>query len=123
MRYRCQGSGLELEPVAEFGVDLAGVVDVEAAEGEGVVQQDAAVGDVGGGDGGGDVFAEGLAEGEVEGGVLREVGIGVARVGGRAGGIVGAVGEAGAVVDVGGGGDVAGGRGIASEVEGVALVA
>ena len=62
---------LEFEAVAEFGVDLAGVVVVEAAEGEAVVEQDAAVGDVGGGDGSGEVFGEGLAEGEIEGGVLR----------------------------------------------------
>jgi len=32
-----------VEAEAEFGIDLAGVVEVEAAEGEGVVQQDAAV--------------------------------------------------------------------------------
>ena len=34
---------LELEAVAEFGVELAGVVVVEAAEGEGVVEQHAGV--------------------------------------------------------------------------------
>ena len=66
------------EAVAEFAVDLAGVVVVEAAEGEAVVEQDAAVGDVGGGDGGGEFFAEALAEGEIEGGVLGKVGVGVA---------------------------------------------
>ena len=74
---------LELEAVAEFGVDLAGVVVVEAAEGEAVVEQDAVVGDVDCGDGGGEVFAEGFAEGEVEGGVAGQVGVGVA---GSAGG-------------------------------------
>ncbi len=53
---------------------------MEAAEGEAVVQQDAAVGDVGGGDGGGEVFGEALADGEVEGGVLWQVGVGVAGI-------------------------------------------
>ena len=43
-------TALEVEAVAEFGVDLAGIVVVEAAEGEAVVEQDAAVGDVGGGE-------------------------------------------------------------------------
>jgi hypothetical protein len=82
----CAGFGYEcrllseLEAVAEFAVDLAGVVEVEAAEGEAVVEQDAAVGGVGCGDGGGESFAEGFAEGEVEGGVLGQVGVGVARV-------------------------------------------
>jgi hypothetical protein len=33
-----------VEAVAEFGVELAGVVEVEAAEGEGVVEQDASIG-------------------------------------------------------------------------------
>ena len=74
---------LELEAVAEFGVDLAGVVVVEAAEGEAVVEQDAVVGYVDCGDGGGEVFAEGLADGEVEGGVLGQVGVGVGRWRGR----------------------------------------
>jgi hypothetical protein len=41
------------EAVAEFGEDLAGVVVVEAAEGEAVVEENAAVGYVGCGDGGG----------------------------------------------------------------------
>ena len=66
----------EAEAVAEFGVELARVVEVEAAEGEGVVEQDAAIGDVGGGDGGGEAFGDGFAEGEVEGGVLGQIGIG-----------------------------------------------
>ena len=70
----------EFEAVAEFGVDLAGVVVVEAAEGEAVVEQDAVVGYVGCGDGGGEVVAEGFADGEIEGGVLGQVGVGIARV-------------------------------------------
>ena len=80
-------TGLELESEAEFGVELAGVVVVEAAEGEGVVEQGAAIGDVGCGDGGGDVFGDGFAEGEIEGGVVGQVlvwigscGVGVAVV-------------------------------------------
>ena len=60
---------LKFEAVAEFGEDFAGVVVVEAAEGEAVVEQHAVVGYVGGCDGCGDVFAKGFAEGEVEGGV------------------------------------------------------
>jgi hypothetical protein len=40
--------GSEFEAVAEFGVDLAGVVVVEAAEGDAVVEQDAIVADVDG---------------------------------------------------------------------------
>lgn len=43
---------LELEAVAEFAVDLAGVVVVEAAEGDAVVEQDAIVADIDCGDGG-----------------------------------------------------------------------
>jgi hypothetical protein len=43
---------LKLEAVVEFGVDLAGVVVVEAAEGDAVVEQDAVVAYVDCGDGG-----------------------------------------------------------------------
>src|SRR5260370_1411293 len=43
---------LELEAVVEFGADLAGVVVVEAAEGDAVVEQDAVVAYVDCGDGG-----------------------------------------------------------------------
>jgi len=50
---------LELEAVAEFGVELAGVVVVEAAEGEAVVQQRAGVAYVEG------VEGEGVAAAEV----------------------------------------------------------
>ena len=95
---------------------------MEAAEGEAVVEQDAAVGYVGGGDGGGESFAEGFAEGEVEGGVLGQVGVGVAGIGGRAVGIEAAVDEAGAVVDVGGGEGAPGEGGVEAYVEGVALI-
>jgi len=44
MQYGCQPNGSEVEAEAEFGVELARVVEVEAAGGEGVVEQDAAVG-------------------------------------------------------------------------------
>jgi len=90
---------------------------VEAAEGERVVEQDAAVGDVGCGNGCGEIFAETLAQGEVEGGVLGKVGVGIG-----GGGVGVAVDEAGAVVNVGGGSKAAGERGVEAEVEGVALV-
>jgi hypothetical protein len=58
---------LKFEAIAEFGEDLAGIVVVEAAEGDAVVEQHAMVGYVGCCDGRGDVFAEGFSEGEVEG--------------------------------------------------------
>src|SRR5260370_564320 len=105
---------LELEAVVEFGVDLAGVVVVEAAEGDAVVEQDAVVAYVDRSDGGGEFFGEGFADGEIDGGVLRQVGVGVARVClilGRDAGGVAAVDEAGAVVDVGGGEGAPGERG------------
>ena len=93
---------LVVEAVAEFGGELAGVVEVEAAEGEAVVEQDAAVGEVGGGDGGGEVFAEGLAEERSKRGVLR-----AGRRWGRGWRGRGCRCEAGAVADVGGGGESA----------------
>ena len=62
--------GLVLEAVAEFCVNFARVVVVEAAEGEAVVEQDSAVGDVGCGDGCGEFLAEGFAYREIEGCVL-----------------------------------------------------
>src|ERR1700733_11609692 len=96
--YELRVASLELETVAEFGEDFAGVVVVEAAEGEAVVKQHAAVGGVGCGDRGGEVFAEAFADGNVEGSVLGQVGVGK-----WGGGVGRAVYEAGAVVDVGGG--------------------
>ena len=41
------------EAVAEFAEDLSGIVEVEAAESEAVVEKNSAVGYVRGGDGGG----------------------------------------------------------------------
>jgi len=107
----------ELEAVAEFAGDLAGIVEVEAAEGEAVVEQDAAIAYVGCGDGGGEFFGEGFADGEIEGGVLGQVGVGVG-----CSGVGVAVDEAGAVVDVGGGEGLPGESGVEAYVEGVALV-
>ena len=108
---------LVFETIADLAVDLAGVVVVEAAEGEAVVEQDAIVGNVGGGDGGREFFAEAFADGEIDAGVLGQVCVGVG-----GGGIGITVGEAGAVVDVGGGGDAPGEGGVEADVEGVALV-
>jgi hypothetical protein len=42
----CPGPLLEVEAVAQFGGEHARIVVVEAADGDGVVQQDAVVGDV-----------------------------------------------------------------------------
>ena len=56
---------------------------MEAAEGEAVVEQDAVVGYVGGGDRGREAFAESLAQGEIDGGVLGQVGVGVGSGPGR----------------------------------------
>ncbi len=106
----------------DFAVDLAGVVVVEAAEGDAVVEQDAVVAYVDCGDGGGEFLAEGFADGEIDGGVLGQVGVGVTRIGGRAVGIEAAVDEAGAVVDVGGGEGAPGKCCGEADVEGVALV-
>jgi hypothetical protein len=116
---------LELEAVVEFGVDLAGVVVVEAAEGDAVVEKDAVVAYVDRGDGGREVFGEGFADGEIDGGVGWQVGVGIARVClifGRDAWGVAAVDEAGAVVDVGGGEGAPGEGGGEAYVEGVALV-
>ena len=106
-----------MEAVAEFGVELAGIVVVEAAKGKGVVEQDAMVGDVGCGYGGGDVFGDGLADGEIEDGVVGEVLVWIG-----SGGVGVAVGEAGAVVDVGGGVGMRGERGVEADIQRVALV-
>ena len=60
----------EVEAVAEFGGEHSRVVEVEAADGDGVVQQHAVVGDVDGIAGREvPVFAEAVAGGDIEGGV------------------------------------------------------
>ncbi len=64
---------LELEPIAERSGDLTGIVEVKAADGNGVVLEDAMVGYVE--DAGGEVqpFADGMAGRDIEGGVDRKV--------------------------------------------------
>jgi hypothetical protein len=42
------GRELKLEAIAQFAADEAGIVEVETADGDGVVEQDAVVGDVDG---------------------------------------------------------------------------
>ena len=111
-----------MEAEADLAVELSRIVEMESAEGERIVEQDAAVGDIGCSNGGGNVLAEALSEGEVKGRVLGKVSVGIAGIGGRPGGIVATVGESGAVVDVGGGGDGMGEGGVEADVEGVALI-
>ena len=62
-----------MEAVAEGGLDHAGVVEVEAADSDGVVEQDAITGCI---DDAGrhlPVFAESMTSGEIEGGVDGEI--------------------------------------------------
>ena len=106
-----------MKAVTEFAVDLAGVVVVEASEGEAVVGQDAPVGDIGGGDGSGGVLAKAFTDGEVDAGVVGQVAIWVRRAW-----VGAAVGETGAVVDVGGDCGAEGKGGVEADVEGVALI-
>ena len=68
---------LEFEAIAQLGIDLAGVVVMEAAEGERVVEQRAGVADVQRVHRDGVALGEGLAEGEVGGGVGGQVGTGI----------------------------------------------
>ena len=77
-----------MEAVAEFGGDEAGIVVMESADGDGVVEQDAVVGDVE--DVGGElpVFADGVAGGDVEGGVDGEISAVVGAVAGQEAGSV-----------------------------------
>src|SRR5438105_3207526 len=110
-------SDSEVEAVVHLTIDLTGIVVVEPAECDGIVEQHTGVGDVDGGDGGGEVLAEGLAEGEVPGSVLRQVGIRE-----RSAGVGRAVHETGAVVDVRGGGEAARECGVEADVQSVALV-
>ena len=53
VRWASRWSASVFEAVAELSEDFARVVEVEAAEGEAVVEQDSAVGYIGCGDGGG----------------------------------------------------------------------
>lgn len=68
---------LVVEAPADLGVNLARVVVVIAAEGERVVEQDAAIGYVEGRECSGEIVREFLSQREVEGSVLRQIGIGV----------------------------------------------
>jgi hypothetical protein len=78
--YAC---GSITEAVANFAEDLAGVVVVEAAVGEAVVEQRAAIGYVGGADGRAEFVAERFTDGEVEAGVVGQILIGIGRCGVR----------------------------------------
>src|SRR5579883_344006 len=102
-----------VKTIAQLRVNFARVVPVRAAEGEAIVEQHAAVGDVEPGDGEREAFTEVLAEREVE----RGMGL---QVGARLRGVP--VGEARAVVHVGGGVASPGKVHLSSNVECIALV-
>ena len=104
-----------MKTVANFNVDFAGIVPVEAAEGDAVVEFNAAVGDVDGIERSRKALAEILAQREIESCVLRQIGTGIRLAGKR-------VTETGTIVDVRGGVGVPGKSDVAADVEGVALV-
>src|ERR1041385_1321914 len=83
-----------MKAVAEFEVDFAGVVPVEAAEGLAVVEIDAAVGYVHEVERGGEGLPEVFAQSEVEGGVAGKMVPGI-RLAGKS------VAETRSVIDVG----------------------
>ena len=85
-----------MEAVAEFCINLARVVPVEAAEGYAVVELEAAIGYVHGVHRRGEALAEIFSQRQIERGVLWQVVAGI-RLSGKG------VGESRAVVDVGGG--------------------
>ena len=66
-----------MEAITKFNINLAGVVPVESAEGDAVVEFDAAVGDVDGVKRGGKALAKILAERKIEGGMPRQIGAGI----------------------------------------------
>ena len=72
-----QLGALVVEPPAELDVHFAWVVVVEAAEGEAVIQQHTAIGDVECGERDRIFFGEGLAQRNIERSVLRQVVAGV----------------------------------------------
>jgi hypothetical protein len=87
---------LKVEAITQFGGDHARIVEVEAPDGDGVIEQDAVVGDV---DDRGEelpALANGVASGEVESSVDGEIGAIV----GAFMGAGEAVGKAGAVVNI-----------------------
>ncbi len=104
-----------MEAVADFYVDFARVVPVEAAEGEAIVVLDAAIGNIQRGEGSGEALAEIFAERKIEGGVLRQIVAGIGLAGER-------VAEPRAVVNVGGSVGAPGESDVAADVERVALV-
>src|SRR5690348_10259677 len=72
----------EVEAIAHLGGDHARVVEVEAADGNGVVEQDSVVGDVEDVGREGQLFSEAAARGEIERGVHGKI---VALIGSLAG--------------------------------------
>src|SRR5579863_4096833 len=64
---------LEMKAVAELRGKRTRIVEVESANGDGVVEQDAVVGDVEDAGGEGPFLAEGVAGGDIEGGVGGEI--------------------------------------------------
>jgi hypothetical protein len=65
--------GSEVKVVTELGGEDSWIVEVEAADGDGVIQQDAVVGDVEDGGGEAEALADGAAGRQVEGGVDGEI--------------------------------------------------
>src|SRR5215469_9051814 len=111
----CRAFGLIVEPPSKFGVDFARIVEVEAAEGEAVVNEQVAIADVERGEGDGVALAERFADGNIKRRVAGQVGAGegLARR---------TVGESGTVVNVGGCECSPGEGSVEADVEGVALV-
>ena len=104
-----------MKTVANFNVDFTGIIPVESAEGDAVIEFNAAVGNVDGIQRSRKALAEIFAQREIESCVLRQIVAGVRLAGKR-------VTEAGTIVDVRGGVGVPGKSDVAAEVEGVALV-
>ena len=86
---------LVVKAVAEFDVDFAGIVPMESAEGDAVVEFDAAVGDVQRVQRRGEAFAEIFAQRQIKRSVPRQMVAGI-RLAGES------VAEARAIVQVGG---------------------
>src|ERR1017187_8504339 len=84
-----------MEAIAKFYINLSRIVPVETAEGDAVVEFDAAVGEVDGVQRSGEALAEIFAERKIEGGVLRQIGAGI-RLAGKG------IAETGSVINVGG---------------------
>jgi hypothetical protein len=91
--------GLEVEAVAQFPVNLPGIVVMKAAEGDAVMDEQAAIGDVERIERSREVFAETLAERQINRPMARQIEVRHDWVAGRSGAIL-AIGEAGAIVNV-----------------------